>query len=561
MNDKRHLVWLAALAIPALLLAAFWVPRTTYADGNGDLGQSARFILHGNVVSAGVGLRGAGSGTIMLDGIPEGADVIQSYLYWATIGSANTYTSPTLDGFDVNGKLIGTSANTCWSNALNNFVYRADVTGLVTEDGAYTIAGLPDNLAAGNDSQGASLVVIYSDTSDPIRTIVINDGAVTLDLLTHEHTDTIASFNPDDPVTEAEVTYLVGDGQSIWDNGNVTFNGESIAENVFTGSDGDYWGTLSFDVTDLSPDSPSSTTINNNDPGNPDSPDCLLWAATVFSITAEMPADVNELSESATHLVHGDVTSSGVGLRGSGTGDITVSGIPAGANVSQAYLYWATIGNDGSFSSPTLDDFEVDGELIGQSGDTCWGAEHNFTYRADVTDLIDNNGTYTIAGLPDDLISGNDSQGASLVIVYTTSIEQPLRWVIINDGAVTLDLVENTHTDTIAGFTKDDPLSSARVTYLVGDGQSMWDNGNVSFEGASIANNVFNGSDGEHWGTLTFDVTALDPPDPSTTTIDNTPPEGSPDCLLWTATVFSITAPQPEYDNFIYAPLVANTEN
>jgi hypothetical protein len=56
---------------------------------------------------------------------------------------------------------------------------------------------------------------------------------------------------------------------------------------------------------------------------------------------------------------------------------------------------------------------------------------------------------------------------------------------------------------------------------------------------------------------LTFDVTALVAGDLVSTTINNEVPGGdSPDCLLWAATVFSVTRPQPEYDHFVYIPLL-----
>jgi hypothetical protein len=72
----------------------------------------------------------------------------------------------------------------------------------------------------------------------------------------------------------AYVTYLVGDRQARWDTGNVTFEGVSIANKVFTGVDGDYWGTLTFDVTGLVTELEVTTTISKNDPENPDSPGC-----------------------------------------------------------------------------------------------------------------------------------------------------------------------------------------------------------------------------------------------------------------------------------------------
>lgn len=527
------------------------------ANGNNFLAPSFSFTLQGNTTSAGVGLRGTGTGNIVVDGIPAGATVYRAYLYWATLGNVNTYTSPTLDGQAVNGDLIGTSGDTCWG-VQHNFTYRADVTDLVDGNGTYTIAGLPNALYLGNDSQGASLVVVYEDASDPLRTIRLNDGAVTLDFSTLDYTDTLDGFIPDSPVTDAQVTYLIGDGQAKWDAGNVTFNGVEIAEGIFSGSDGDYWGTHTFDVTDMVSGSPVETTINDNDPGNPDSPDCLLWTATIFSVTTNAPDETtNNLTPFNSYTLFGDVVADGVGLRGVGTGDIEISGVPANSVVQHAFLYWATLGNSSIYTSPTLDGQGVNGELIGVSGDTCWGALHNYVYRADVTSLVNGNGTYTIAGLPHNLATSNDSQGASLVIIYATP--GLYRTIVINDGAVTLDLDTHTYTDILTGFTADQPNAQAYITYLVGDGQSVWDDGNVYFEGTSIANNVFNGVDGDYWGTLTFEVSGLVSEPTSTTAINNNDPNNpdSPDCLLWGATIFSVETEAPIFDNFIFLPTIA----
>jgi hypothetical protein len=547
---------LTAILIMAVVAAALFRPWGASANGNSDLNQSARRFLRGDVVTSGLGLRGVGFGDIFLDGIPSSASVSEAFLYWSTIGNANTYTSPTLDGDFVSGQLIGTSANTDWPNAQKNFVYRADVTDIVDGNGAYTIAGLPDDLASGNDSQGASLVVIYSDSNEPYRNIIINDGAVTLNQDTFSYTTQFDNYTVDNPVSDAHITYLVADGQEIYDSGTVTFEGDTIGDDVFKGTDGDFWDDLTFDVTNHDPDAPADTTldiINQNG-------DYLVWAASIFSVTAGPPQSAeNNLAKSFSVMVYGDVTSSGVGLRETGEGDITISGIPFGADVFRSYLYWATLGSVGSFDSPTLNGDTVNGDLIGVSANTCWpGAQNNFVYRADVTDIVNQNGTYSIAGLPDNLDSGNDSQGASLVIIFGGDTSRPLRTIIINDGAVTLDLDTHEYTDTIAGFRPDSPVSGAHVTYLVGDGQAIYPDDLVQFNGSVLAEDVFSGAEGDYWDTLTFDITDLDPADPSTTTIDNNVPNNSSsqeDCLVWAATVFSIThAPPGNIKN--YFPLI-----
>lgn len=536
--------------------------------GNDRLAQIANIYLRGDVVASGVGLRGSGSGTINLSGIPAGASVYRAYLYWATLGSVNTYTEPLLNGSPVAGAWIGTTADTCW-NVQHNYVYRADVTGLVTGNGDYTISGLPNDLYGnGNDSQGASLVVIYYDPTAPYRTIIINDGAVALDEFINSYTDTISGYTASESGVEATITYLVGDGQYLYEDGeefyvsgDVTFNGQWIGSDLFEGAEGDYWDTYSQDVSSLVGEAPASTTVNND---SADSFDCLLWAATIFSVTSP-PAEgsTNELTWFDSLTLHGDITAAGVGLRGTGQGTISMSGIPVGAYVRRAYLYWATLGNSSQFDSPSLNGMPVDGEHIATSADTCWGVANNYVYRADVTAYVSGNGSYQISGLPADLLgSGNDSQGASLVVVYSGLhyLGYLYRTVVIHDGAVTLDLNVHTYTDQISAFSLENSPSEARVTYLIGDGQSIWDNGDVLFNGTSIASNVFTGVDGDHWGTLAFDVTSEVSGSPVQTTIDNEDPdnEDASDCLLWAATLFSVTKTQPVYDHFIHIPLVTH---
>lgn len=522
--------------------------QSTQISKNKDLVPSNSFTVRGDVTSAGIGLRGKGRGEIVLSNIPAGASIHRAFLYWATIGNVNTYTSPTLEDQAVEGNLIGTSADTCWK-VQNNFVYRADVTSLVDGNGSYTVAGLPSDLSRGNDSQGASLVVVYLDDNQPFRTILINDGAVTLDFSKHFFTDTLDNFHPNKPVRDAKVTYLIGDGQAKWEEGNVSFNGVPITAGVFSGIDGGNWGTHTFEVTNLVSDAPATTTINNNDPDNPRSPDCLLWAATIFSVTAEQPEqNRGQLTLFKKYTLFGDVTAAGAGMRGVGEGSIDISSIPANARIQNAYLYWATIGNSSWYLSPTLQGQRINGELVGVSADTCWGALHNYVYRADVTALVQGNGSYLISGLPSNLAAGNDSQGASLVIVY--HVPGLYRTIVVHDGAVSLDLDHHSYSNTFAGFTADQPEAQAYITYVIGDGQSRWTSGNVSFEGTSIANNVFNGVDGDAWGTLTFDVTGLVSEPRSTTTINNNVPDNpvSPDCLLWAATIFSVETEPPAAD-------------
>jgi hypothetical protein len=556
------------LVVIAFALGAFPATQPTLAQPVESLTTSYRITLEGDVISSGVGLRGEGTGTIDLPDLPSGASVVKAYLIWATIGK-DLHPDLTFNGTPISGLLIGVSANTCWESdySLQNYVYRADVTSHVDGGGEYIIDNLPSDLETGNDSQGASLVVVYSLPGSPLRTILINDGAVTLDTVKNTYTDTLLGFWTDDPVTEARVTYIVGDGQQEYNTGDITFNGELVASNEFFGTAGDYWDDLTYPVTEFSPFSPSTTTLNNQIDGL--TPDCLVWASTVFSVTTEMVTEVeNQLVQADNISIYGGVTAAGVGLRGEGSGDIVIDGIPEGATVSHAYLYWGTLGTTGAFEYPSFNGNVAEGEVIGISGNVCWPRPHlgldfySFNFRADVTEYVTGNGTYNISGLPSDLSLGNDSQGASLVVIYSYPTLSILRTIIINHGAVTLDTEVHSYTDTIEGFETSTPLLESEVTYIVADGQEAWETGDVVFNDEPIAFDVFQGTDGDYWDTLSFDVTELEPTSPSTTRLDNIHPlDGpTPDCINWVATIFSVTPPQPLMDHFTYLPLLAKND-
>jgi hypothetical protein len=557
---KRPTIW---LTIAVILLLGFvmlkpspMVTAQQITNGNNSLGLFQAVTLAGGVTAAGTGLRGVGSGTIHLTGIPSGASIYRAFLYWATLGSTNTYTQPTLKGLLVSGQLIGTTGDTCWG-VQNNFVYRADVTNQVSGNGSYAIAGLPGNLVGGNDSQGASLVVIYRHSATPLTTVVIRDGAVALDLTHANHTDTISGFTATSPVGNARVTYLVGDGQAEWDSGNITFNGTPLANGVFAGTDGPLWDSRTFTVTNLVNNNLATTILSNNDPSDFGQPDCLLWAATIFSVTAAPPQTTNQMSEFFHQTLAGDVASAGVGLRGHGQGTIKLSGIPVDGKVQRAFLYWATLGSSGTFTNPQFNGTILSGQRIGTSGDTCWGVPANYVYRADVTSLVDGNGYYAISGLPSNLTEGNDSQGASLVVIYTAA--GLYRTVIIHDGAVTLDLIISSFTDTLGPFTADQPDAQVHITYIVGDGQPQWNNGSILFEGSTLVGGVFSGTDGQYWDTSRFDASGLISEPDATTTIINDPPGNvnSPDCLLWAASILAVETEPPVYDHFYFLPLIA----
>src|SRR5262245_44062872 len=62
-----------------------------------------------------------------------------------------------------------------------------------------------------------------------------------------------------------------------------------------------------------------------------------------FPAASALP--LNGLTLFKSYLVNGDYASAGVGVRGSGTGVISLAGVSDDADVVAAYLYWETLGN------------------------------------------------------------------------------------------------------------------------------------------------------------------------------------------------------------------------
>ena len=97
-----------------------------------------------------------------------------------------------------------------------------------------------------------------------------------------------------------------------------------------------------------------------------------------------------------------DVGEFGVGgMRGTGTGSITVSGITS--RVAHAFLYWHGPTNStdpASNASVTFNGTPITGTNIGTASDNNWRFTNSQAYRADVTSLVTGNAVYSLSQLP-----------------------------------------------------------------------------------------------------------------------------------------------------------------
>lgn len=166
-----------------------------------------------------------------------------------------------------------------------------------------------------------------------------------------------------------------------------------------------------------------------------------------------------------------------------------LSGLPSGAAVQRAYLYWITYAATGD-DSITLEGNDVAGTLIGTGYDTCWPDEdggstrRNFVYRADVTARVQGNGTFELKDFPSSEF--NDTQGASLFVVHTDPNDALNGTVFLRDGALTINGPDY-GPDTFPRVTIPPQLDSLALTFGAGDGQSALGDGPLFINRTTVA--------------------------------------------------------------------------
>ncbi|HEY0263135.1 MAG TPA: PEP-CTERM sorting domain-containing protein [Granulicella sp.] len=222
-----RLHYVAALAI--------LVPSISYADSL----TYDTTIFNTNFVTGAVGMRDTGSGNLVIGGVPAGATVTRTNLYWhgpTNSSNLSSNASVTVAGQAVTGTNIGFAHDNFWGYA-NSQSYQANVTSAINGNGTYALSNFtkPDS-----NVNGAAAFVFYDGGSSAGKEDVI---------LYHGNDSNFAS--PTDPAGwdftagnidynggEASLTLYVSDGQnfSSFDDGTLTINGQALASGgIFQG--------------------------------------------------------------------------------------------------------------------------------------------------------------------------------------------------------------------------------------------------------------------------------------------------------------------------------------
>jgi hypothetical protein len=284
------------------------VPNTSQPVQANEI-MNVETVFDTDFVSVGLGgLRGVGSGTIMLAGVS--GTVTKAYLYW---NGPSSIANPTLDimfaGSPVTGTNIGISDENCWPFDHSDS-FQADVTSLATGNGPYSISGLVQDGGL-TEINGVSLVVFFDDgMAANNRDVVIfhgNDSNIANPFDALGWNVTLSGINYTSGT--ANMQLHVGDAQPACDDALVVnsvtivpagaiFEGASVplGTSFFPG-----WDIMSFDVTSLLSPGPNTLTLTSGQCS-----DCLSLTVALV----DLPAGAAPPTDDFDCCIQDDVTGS-----------------------------------------------------------------------------------------------------------------------------------------------------------------------------------------------------------------------------------------------------------
>lgn len=118
-----------------------------------------------------------------------------------------------------------------------------------------------------------------------------------------------------------------------------------------------------------------------------------------------------------------------------------ISGLSSCDSIVKAFLYVEGSGT-GAAQTATIQPPSGPAQnfpmtVIGTGPDKCWGYSGSYTYRADVTAVITGNGQYDVSGLlTNPPNSGEDMDGATLIVIYKDPASTYQGTIILDDGAI-----------------------------------------------------------------------------------------------------------------------------
>jgi hypothetical protein len=300
------------------------------------------------------------------------------------------------------------------------------------------------------------------------------------------------------------------------DNGNDTF---TVTQTSIQSNDTSQGQSNTMEA-DCSTSGTCTATQNTDVNGTPSS-NTQTGSDVSIATTCSGSACTTTNDQSATSVSNTDVGEFGFGgMRGNGTGTITVGGVSG--TVTKALLYWNGPTNSTvptANAAVTFAGAPITGTNIGFASSNCWPFDNSQSYRADVTSLVTGNGTYSLANFTK---ADADINGVALIVFYNDGNTANDRNIVLfngNDSNVASTFDPAGWDETIPNVPY--PGSgSASLDFVVSDGQTFNDAALV-VNGITIepAGQIFDGDstpagtggvgDGSLWDVESFDMTSV----------------------------------------------------
>ncbi|MEO0146140.1 MAG: hypothetical protein ABIM19_04830 [candidate division WOR-3 bacterium] len=271
-------------------------------DGGTSLAFYAKYVIRGNYVIGSTGLRFTGSGSINISGLPSSPEIVKAYLIYSVVASSSQ-PQGFINGTPLSGVLVGSGPSPCWTESFV-YTYVADVTPVVQSvgNGTYTLTGFynPGGDPPPGGAEGATLVVIFCDQGNTVRSVVVYLGAYTLNFASgpSSYTWNLANFIATNPVTSARTTLIFADGQDYWNESQfgipcgleyVYFNGYLIRSGQYglPGGDGNLWDAVHIaNAASYIPGGASSVSGSLSVDYDPSWGDCITTVGHILSVSS-----------------------------------------------------------------------------------------------------------------------------------------------------------------------------------------------------------------------------------------------------------------------------------
>ena len=258
-------------------------------------------------------------------------------------------------------------------------------------------------------------------------------------------------------------------------------------------------------------------------------------------------------SQYAKYVLRGNFTSTAASAyMTGGTVNLNLSGIPSGATVVAAYLFWTGQTNVlDEFANISFAGNPITGTVVAYDCSDCWGTNYNSLYACNVTPYIRGNGSYAVSGFQSLGNAVPGVNGFTLLVVYCDPNPTTVRTVSIWTGDIDLEGCGPVDTFWVqTGFRATNPIGDAKAALTVSETQDNIQNF-ARFNGNFVA--YFDGTNpGNHYGHWEGNPSAwMSGGDVSATWYVERACGNGCDCIAPVISVISVTSTENETYNCV----------